>query len=99
MRAAANKQLGMPVERRKGYKRIAHILVIASLLVWIPYYALQLSGQSVALTPFLTIHLVGIFSGTGLMGIGGVVQYVKGIRIKNEGLDSGHSESKSRKCN
>jgi hypothetical protein len=37
MRTNADKQLGKPVEKRKGYKRIAHYLVIASLLVWILY--------------------------------------------------------------
>ena len=78
LRRTANKQLGKPVEKRRGYKRIAHFLVIASLLVWIPYYAFKLSGQPVVLTPFLAVHLIGILSGTGLMGLGGIVQYVQG---------------------
>lgn len=80
MRTAANNQLGKPAEKRTGYRRIAHLLVIASLLVWIPYYVFKLSGQPVALTPFLTIHLIGILSGTGLMGIGGAVQFIQGKR-------------------
>jgi hypothetical protein len=82
MRITANKQLGKPVEKRKGYKRVAHYIVIASLFIWIPYYALKLSGRPVELTPFLIVHLIGIFSGTGLMGIGGAVQYFQQKRQK-----------------
>ena len=77
MRSAANIQLGNPVEKRKGYKRIAHILIFASILVWIPYYALKLSGRPVGLNPYLTIHLIGIFSGIGLMGVGRAVGYFR----------------------
>ena len=76
MRKTANEQLGIPIEKRRGYKRIAHYLVIASLLVWIPYYALKFSGRPVELAPFLTVHLVGILGGIGLMGIGAAVQYI-----------------------
>lgn len=82
MRTTANKQLGKRVEKRRGYKRIAHYLVIASILVWIPYYALKLSGRPVELAPFLTVHLIGILSGTGLMIAGGVVQNIKNKRSK-----------------
>lgn len=77
MRTAANRQLGIPVEKRRGYKRVAHYIVIASLLVWLPYYGLKLSGRPVELAPFLIVHLIGVFSGTGLMVIGGAVQYFK----------------------
>lgn len=80
MRTNANKQLGIPVEKRRGYKRIAHYLIIASLLVWIPYYALKLSGRPVELTPFLIVHLIGIFSGIGLISIGGAVQHFQSKR-------------------
>lgn len=82
MRASANKQLGKPIENHRGYKRVAHYIVIASLLVWIPYYGLKISGRPVELTPFLMVHLIGIFSGTGLMGIGGAVQYFQKKRQK-----------------
>jgi hypothetical protein len=77
LRLVANKQLGKKVEKRKGYKLVAHLLVIASLLVWIPYYALKLTGNTVELTPYLTVHLIGIFSGTGLMSVGAVMQFLK----------------------
>lgn len=77
MRTTANKQLGIPVEKRRGYKRIAHLLVIASLLVWIPYYVLKLAGHPVELNPFLTVHLIGMLSGTGMLGIGATVHYLQ----------------------
>jgi hypothetical protein len=77
LRTAANHQLGKPKENRKGYKRVAHVLVIASILVWIPYYALKVTGRPVELAPFLIVHLIGILSGTGLMGIGGAVHYFR----------------------
>ena len=77
MRTSANKQLGIPVEKRRGYMRISLYLVIASLLVWIPYFVLELSGRPVELTPFLTVHLVGMLGGLGLMGVGSAMQYLQ----------------------
>ena len=77
MRKTANKQLGIPIEKSRGYKRIARYLVIASLLVWILYYALKFSGRPVEVAPFLTVHLVGMLGGTGLMGVGAAVQYLQ----------------------
>ena len=74
LRKTARKKLGIPVEKRKGYKRLAHWILIASLLVWLPYYGLKLTGQAVSLNPFLSVHLVGIFGGTGLMAAGGLVE-------------------------
>jgi hypothetical protein len=83
LRTTANRQLGKPIEKRKGYKLVAHILVIASLLVWIPYYAFKLTGQPVELAPYLTLHLIGIISGTALMVVGGALKYFQ----KNKLLD------------
>jgi hypothetical protein len=77
IRTAANRQLGKPREKRRGYKRVAHVLVIASILLWIPYYALKVSGRPVELNPFLIVHLIGILSGTGMMAIGGATQYFR----------------------
>lgn len=77
MRKTANKQLGIPNEKRRGYKRIAHYLVIASLLVWIPYYVLKFSGRPVELAPFLAVHLVGILGGTGLLVVGTAVKFIQ----------------------
>lgn len=85
MRTTANKQLGKPAEKRRGYRRIAHYILIASILVWIPYYALMLFGRTVELTPFLIIHLIGIFSGIGLMVVGATLQHLKGKQT-NRGI-------------
>jgi hypothetical protein len=80
MRSAARIQLGKPVEKRKGYRRIAHFILIASILVWVPYYVLKLTGRPVDLNPYLIIHLIGIFSGTGLMIVGSLVIHLKNKR-------------------
>jgi hypothetical protein len=80
MRSAARIQIGKPVEKRKGYRRIAHFILIASILVWVPYYVLKLTGRPVDLNPYLIIHLIGIFSGTGLMIVGSLVIHLKNKR-------------------
>ena len=54
----------------------------AGILIWVLYYIFKLYGRPVELTPFLTVHLIGIFSGTGMMGIGGAVQYFQEQRQK-----------------
>jgi hypothetical protein len=77
LRKNAKKQLGIPIEKRRGYKLVAYFLVIASLLVWIPYFVLKLSGRSVEVAPFLTVHLIGMLSGTGLIGGGAAVQHLQ----------------------
>jgi hypothetical protein len=82
VRTAANLQLGKPKAKPTRYKKASHALVIASLLVWIPYYALKLSGQEVDVNPYLTVHLIGIFGGTGLMGFGRAVSYFQKKRTE-----------------
>ena len=92
MRTTANKRMGKLIQNRSGHKRIAHYLIIASILVWLPYYAIPLTGHKVDLTPFLTLHLIGVFSGMGLMGIGGVVSYFQKAN-QERGFDIEHSEN------
>jgi len=92
MRRTANKQLDKLIQKRSGHKRIAHYLMIASILVWLPYYTIKLMGHPLELTPFLTLHLIGIFSGMGLMGIGGVVSYFQKTN-RERGLNIEHSEN------
>ena len=82
LRAVADKQMGKPRQKRKGYKLVAHILTIASIFVWLPYYGLKLAGYPVELRTFLVIHLIGIFSGTGLMVGGSLVQFIQNKRAE-----------------
>ena len=93
LRTVANRQLGRSKAKRSGYKRMAHVLVIASILVWIPYYAQKFLGHPVELDSYLTVHLIGIFSGTGLMGIGGAWQYYQKRRT-HKAID-GHTTNKT----
>jgi accessory gene regulator protein AgrB len=93
LRTLAHRQLGISKVKRSGYKRVAHFLVIASILVWIPYYAQRLLARPVELEPYLSIHLIGIFSGTGLMAIGSAWQYYQNKRISK--TTYGHTTSKT----
>ncbi|MBE0408665.1 MAG: hypothetical protein IBX69_02910 [Anaerolineales bacterium] len=77
MRKAANKMLFKPKEKRKIYMWIAHILFVVSLLVWLPYYAQQLVGYPVELTPYLIAHLVGVLSGTSILIIASAWRYLR----------------------
>ena len=77
LRTSARKQLGLPKPAKKGYRRVAHWLVLFSIFVWALYYGLKLSGQDVEITPFLNMHLVTIFSGTGLLAVGGIVEQMQ----------------------
>jgi hypothetical protein len=93
LRTIANRQLGILKVKRSGYKRVAHLLVIASILVWIPYYAQRLLALPVELEPYLNIHLIGIFSGTGLMAVGSAWQYYQNKRIRK--TTYGHTTNKT----
>jgi phosphatidylglycerophosphate synthase len=93
LRTLANRQLGRPKAKRSGYKLVAHILVIASILVWVPYYAQKFSGYPVELDRYLILHLFGIFSGTGLLAIGAAWQHYQNKRIRK--TTDGHTTSKT----
>ncbi len=74
LRATARRQLGIPAKKRKGYRLVAHWLMIASILVWLLYYGLKIAGLPVSLSPFLTVHLTGVLGGTGLMALGSAIE-------------------------
>lgn len=94
LRTVANQQLGRSKAKRSGYKRISHIMVIASILVWIPYYVQKFSGYPVALDLYLTLHLVGILSGIGLNGAESVWQSYQKRRTQK--IIDGHKTSKDK---
>ncbi len=79
MRAVARKKMGLPKPVKKGYRRVAHGLVLFSISVWLVYYGLKLAGQAVEIEPFLNLHLITVFSGTGLLAVGGIVEQVRKI--------------------
>lgn len=80
LRTQANKQLGKPKARRRGYRLVAHVLIVASILVWLPYYALKFAGRPVELQPFLAVHLAGVLAGTSLIGVGSLIRYIRSRR-------------------
>jgi hypothetical protein len=77
MRNAANKKLGRFKKKQKSYAFVARLLMVASILVWLPYYGLQLAGRTVTVQPYLIVHLSSLFLGAAVMGAGGMVQYIQ----------------------
>ncbi|HUF37617.1 MAG TPA: hypothetical protein VMN57_03770 [Anaerolineales bacterium] len=73
LRTSARRKLGIPKKKRTGLKKFAHWVAMAGLLVWLPYYTLKLLGRPVPLNPYLTLHLIGVFGGIGLMVVAGVL--------------------------
>lgn len=74
LRTSAREKLGIPRRARTRLKKFAHWVALAGILVWLPYYALKLLGLPAPLTPYLTLHLIGVFGGTGLMVIGSILE-------------------------
>ena len=56
---------------KKNWRRLAaHFLILAGVLVWVPYFYLKLvMHQTVEVTQYLPFHLLGIFGGMVLHGV------------------------------
>ena len=56
---------------KKNWRRLAaHFLILAGILVWVPYFYLKLVMlQAVDVTQYLPFHLLGIFGGIVLHGM------------------------------
>lgn len=45
-------------------RKISKVLIYLGVMAWLPYiYLTNVAGRSVSITPYLTIHLMGIFGG------------------------------------
>ena len=42
---------------------LGKILIVLGVLMWLPYFALKLSGAEVSVMPFLILHLLGVIPG------------------------------------
>ena len=59
-----------PLPKKNWRRRMAHFLILAGILVWVPYFYLKLvMHQTVDVTQYLPFHLLGIFGGLVLHGI------------------------------
>lgn len=75
----ANIKAGIVPEKKGQKRRIAsRILIYLGVLAWAPYLYLTRSlGQEVEITPYLTAHLSGIFSGIAIRASIGFDKYFK----------------------
>ena len=71
LRRLARKAMETVPERRSPFTVTGHLLIWAGVLVWVPYiYLKYVHGAEVEVMSFLPFHLVGVFGGLGVLGIG-----------------------------
>lgn len=70
LRAFARKELGIPKPQKTRLQLLGHGVIWAGILVWAPYYYLKVVlGQPVDVMDYLPLHLIGVFSGVGLLAV------------------------------
>ena len=70
LRKKAREEMGVDAPKKNALRTLGHSLIFLGILVWSVYFYLKLVvGQSVEVPDFLPYHLVGIFSGIGLLVI------------------------------
>ena len=64
LRSAARKEMGTPPARKSRLRALGHALILAGILVWVPYlYSKLVLHQEMEVMNFLPFHLAGILSG------------------------------------
>lgn len=48
-------------------KRIGRAMIFFGVAMWVPYFALELSGMEVPVLPFLALHLAGVIPGAVIL--------------------------------
>lgn len=69
LRASARKEIGIETLPKSRLRVFGHGLMLAGILVWVPYFYLKATGQSVDAINYLPYHLIGIFGGLALLAI------------------------------
>ena len=70
LRKMARREMGTEAPKKNALRTIGHCLIFLGIMVWGVYFYLKLvAGQPVDVTDFLPYHLVGIFSGIGLLAV------------------------------
>ena len=67
-------------------KTVGRILILLGVSMWIPYFALELAGEEVAVAPFLALHLSGVIPGA-LLARGDTLTRTLGRLLNREGRD------------
>ncbi len=82
LRAFARKELGMSKPQKTRLQMIAHALIWAGILVWVPYYYLKVvAGQPVDVVNYLPYHLTGVLGGITLLGISYLISRKDNVKI------------------
>ena len=70
IRSAARKEMGASPVRKSRLRMLGHALILAGILVWVPYlYAKLVLQQEMEVMNYLPFHLVGIFGGILLLAL------------------------------
>jgi hypothetical protein len=70
LRAIARKEMDLPPGKTSPLRAIAHGLIYAGILVWVPYFYLKATTQAPAeVMNFLPYHLAGVLTGLVLLVI------------------------------
>src|SRR5512145_605893 len=67
LRAVARKELGQSSPQKNYLQMIGHGAIFAGILVWVPYFYLKATAQSVEVMNYLPYHLVGVLGGAVLL--------------------------------
>jgi polyferredoxin len=64
LRSAARKEMGAPPAKKSRLRALGHALILAGILVWVPYlYAKLVLQLELEVMDFLPFHLAGILGG------------------------------------
>ncbi len=64
LRSAARKEMGAPPAKKSRLRALGHALILAGILVWVPYlYAKLVLQLEMEVMNFLPFHLAGILGG------------------------------------
>lgn len=71
LRRLARKAMEAAPEQGNSFTATGHLLIWTGVLVWVPYaYLKYVQGVDIEMMNFLPFHLVGVFGGLGMLGIG-----------------------------
>jgi len=74
LRASARRKTDHGKITRPYSQKIAHSLILLGVMAWLPYFTLKYAaGQLVQILPFLTVHLIGVLSGVGLLIVSALI--------------------------
>ena len=84
IRSSARKEMGTPPAKKSRLRMLGHALILAGILVWVPYlYAKLVLQQEMEVMNYLPFHVAGIFGGIIVL----VLDYYVSRKSANESTD------------